>query len=199
MAGSERRRRKKRQEGRKICKKIIFDLASRLASVDSVTSLMQVVLFPIAYRKPNSDSDHTSSSTSAHKFNSKTMAEDDSIPEPILKLRKKSAATHLRNFDSSGEERANNNDRKRPHEESNNVGNGSKLLCQEIGLESNQDPPARERPAVCILVSFASYIMSTSCTYFSHCRQIKGRELATTRVTQLYPLPCFLWQWIYNT
>mmetsp|Transcript_21557 Transcript_21557/g.33338 ORF Transcript_21557/g.33338 Transcript_21557/m.33338 type:complete len:714 (-) Transcript_21557:845-2986(-) len=66
------------------------------------------------------------------------MDEDDSIPEPILNLRKKSAATHMRNFDSSGEERA-NNDRKRPHEE--------KLLCQEVGVASNEDPPARERPA----------------------------------------------------
>lgn len=83
--------------------------------------------------------------------------EDDSIPEPILKLRKKSAATHMRNFDSSGEERA-NNDRKRPHEENGDVGNDSKLLCREIGLESNQDPPARERPAVCILLSFVSYM-----------------------------------------
>ncbi|KAL7445514.1 hypothetical protein ACHAXM_011799 [Skeletonema potamos] len=71
------------------------------------------------------------------------MDEDDSIPEPILNLRKKSALTHMRNFDSSGEERA--NDRKRPYGESNG-GNDSKLLCQEVG-QSNEDPPARERPA----------------------------------------------------
>jgi len=83
------------------------------------------------------------------------MDEDDSIPEPILNLRKKSAATHMRNFDSSGEERANNssgeeranNDRKRPHEENGNGENVSKLLCQEVGVASNEDPPARERPA----------------------------------------------------
>eukprot|EP00985_Skeletonema_marinoi_P011357 scaffold5397_cov126-Skeletonema_marinoi.AAC.4 len=73
------------------------------------------------------------------------MDEDDSIPEPILNLRKKSAATHMRNFDSSGEERA-NNDRKRPHEE-NSPENVSKLLCQEVGVASNEDPPARERPS----------------------------------------------------
>ena len=81
------------------------------------------------------------------------MNEDDSIPEPILNLRKKSAATHIRNFDSSAEERA-NNDRKRPHEEKGDSGNNSKVLCQEIGLDSNQDPPARERPAVCVFVLF---------------------------------------------
>eukprot|EP00574_Skeletonema_japonicum_P001148 CAMPEP_0201740470 /NCGR_PEP_ID=MMETSP0593-20130828/46319_1 /ASSEMBLY_ACC=CAM_ASM_000672 /TAXON_ID=267983 /ORGANISM="Skeletonema japonicum, Strain CCMP2506" /LENGTH=722 /DNA_ID=CAMNT_0048234781 /DNA_START=79 /DNA_END=2247 /DNA_ORIENTATION=+ len=74
------------------------------------------------------------------------MNEDDSIPEPILNLRKKSAVTHMRNFDSSAEERA-NNDRKRPHEGNDNNGNDSKVLCQEVGLASNQDPPARERPA----------------------------------------------------
>ena len=83
------------------------------------------------------------------------MDEDDSIPEPILNLRKKSAATHMRNFDSSGEERA-NNDRKRPHE------NVSKLLCQEVGVASNEDPPARERPAVRILVSVPHILLSTS-------------------------------------
>jgi len=79
------------------------------------------------------------------------MDEDDSIPEPILNLRKKSAATHMRNFDSSGEERANNDrsgeERKRPHEENGNGENVSKLLCQEVGVASNEDPPARERPA----------------------------------------------------
>mmetsp|Transcript_33107 Transcript_33107/g.67625 ORF Transcript_33107/g.67625 Transcript_33107/m.67625 type:complete len:726 (+) Transcript_33107:80-2257(+) len=78
------------------------------------------------------------------------MDEDDSIPEPILNLRKKSAATHMRNFDSSGEERANNRsgeERKRPHEENGNGENVSKLLCQEVGVASNEDPPARERPA----------------------------------------------------
>lgn len=82
------------------------------------------------------------------------MNEDDSIPEPILNLRKKSAAMHMRNFDSSAEERANNNDRKRPHEGNGDSGNDNKVLCQEVGLESNQDPPARERPAVCTFVSF---------------------------------------------
>jgi len=81
------------------------------------------------------------------------MNEDDSIPEPILNLRKKSAVAHMRNFDSSAEERA-NNDRKRPHEGNDNNGNDSKVLCQEVGLASNQDPPARERPAVCTFVSF---------------------------------------------
>jgi len=92
------------------------------------------------------------------------MDEDDSIPEPILNLRKKSAATHMRNFDSSGEERA-NNDRKRPHEENGNE-NVSKLLCQEVGVASNEDPPARERPAVRILVSVPSMLLSTS--YYVH-------------------------------
>jgi hypothetical protein len=86
------------------------------------------------------------------------MDEDDSVPEPILNLRKKSAATHMRNFDSSGEERA-NNDRKRPHEENGNGENVSKLLCQEVGVASNEDPPARERPAVSILFSVPSYVI----------------------------------------
>jgi hypothetical protein len=75
------------------------------------------------------------------------MNEDDSIPEPILNLRKKSVLTHLTNFDSSGEERT--NDRKRPYGESNG-GNDSELLCQEVVAVSNEDPPARERPAVSI-------------------------------------------------
>ena len=123
--------------------------------------------------------------------------EDDSIPEPILKLRKKSAATQMRNFDSSGEERA-NNDRKRPHEENDDVGNDSKLLCREIGLESNQDPPARERPAVCILLSFVSYMFCQRLHSHFHCLHMKGWKLATTRVAQLYSFPCVLWQWIYN-
>ena len=87
------------------------------------------------------------------------MNEDDSIPEPILNLRKKSAVMHMRNFDSSAEERA-NNDRKRPHEGNGDSGNDSKILCQEVGLESNQDPPARERPAVCAFVfSFPQYVI----------------------------------------
>lgn len=98
------------------------------------------------------------------------MDEDDSIPEPILNLRKKSAATHMRNFDSSGEERANNDrsgeERKRPHEENGNGENVSKLLCQEVGVASNEDPPARERPAVRILVSVPSMLLSTS--YYVH-------------------------------
>ena len=81
------------------------------------------------------------------------MDEGDSIPEPILNLQRKSALPHMRSFDSAGEERA-NNDRKRPHEESNGGGNGSKLLCEEVGTasSSNEDPPARERPAVSISI-----------------------------------------------
>jgi len=81
------------------------------------------------------------------------MDGDDSIPEPILNLRKKSAAMHIRNFDSSGEERS-NNDRKRPYadaingDKEGNGDNGNTLFCQEIGAASNVDPPARERPAV---------------------------------------------------
>lgn len=73
---------------------------------------------------------------------------DDSIPEPILNLRKKSAF-------ATREERANNNDRKRPYAEAINGdtedGSGSTtLLCQEVGAASGnvEEPPCRERPAV---------------------------------------------------
>ena len=81
---------------------------------------------------------------------------DDSIPEPILNLRKKSAFATMRNvFDVSGEERANNNDRKRPYAAAINGdtedGSGNTtLLCQEVGAASGnvEEPPCRERPAV---------------------------------------------------
>lgn len=70
------------------------------------------------------------------------MDEGDSIPEPILNLRKK----------SSGEGNA-NNCRKRSFEESNeaneaNEANANNLLQQKSGVLTNEDPPARERPAV---------------------------------------------------
>ena len=81
--------------------------------------------------------------------------DDSSIPEPILSLRKKSAFATMRTFDVSGEERANNNDRKRPYAAAINgdTGDGSgdtTLLCQEVGAANGnvEEPPCRERPAV---------------------------------------------------
>ena len=91
----------------------------------------------MACAPPNSAYDTQNQNINIGNRKTGTMDEgDDSIPEPIL---------NLRNM-SSGEGHA-NNCRKRSFEESNGD-DVSNLLQQEIGVLTDEDPPARERPAV---------------------------------------------------
>ncbi|KAL9181807.1 hypothetical protein ACHAXT_012150 [Thalassiosira profunda] len=83
---------------------------------------------------------------------------EDSVPEPILRLRKTSALRMLHSFDHSGEDPTS---RKRQHSETlggegggaggdeGQKGQASKMMCREgdEGGGTKVDPPARERPA----------------------------------------------------
>lgn len=100
---------------------------------------------------------------------------EDSIPEPILRLRKTSALRLLRSFDHSGEETTRVYDDAMGEKESNGDGGGDTSgggggasdhlrSGNEDGDSSRVDPPARERPAVrtflqCLGYLFCSFLI----------------------------------------